>query len=94
VQPGEADHGALRRDPRAIWRALPDGVLVLGPGHRDPVAILGPAAEVWVLLAEPASVATLAATLEARYAGAAAEVRAGVEQVVDALRANHALVSA
>ncbi len=38
--------------PRALWRALPDGVLVLGAHMAVPVALTGPASSLWNLLDE------------------------------------------
>jgi hypothetical protein len=56
------------RADRVVWRRTLGGVVVL-PTHRstEPVALRGPAAEIWELLAEPMRASDLVAVLAETY---------------------------
>lgn len=57
------------RSQRALWRRLPDRVLVLGDGD-DVLQLSGTAAAVWDELARPIGPAELTERLAARYRAA------------------------
>jgi hypothetical protein len=82
--------GATRlvRSPDVLWRDLTDEVLLLGDGLTTPLAVVGPSADLWALLAEPRSVDELVAHLAARYQEEPATVRASVEATLESLEAS------
>lgn len=46
-----------RRAPGAVWRRLPDGIVVRRPGpDGDAVTLTGAAADLWIALASPTSI--------------------------------------
>jgi hypothetical protein len=73
------------RNPRALWRRSGIGVIVLGPGADQPRAILGPAAAVWDLTEQPATVDDMIAALSRHHRTDAEQVRSDVVTVVDEL---------
>jgi hypothetical protein len=77
------------RHPESLWRAAGDTVVVLpGAGEvRTPLCISGSAAQMWKRLAEPVSVAELAAELAEEYEADAAEIAADLAPVLDDLLA-------
>ena len=73
-----------RRREDVLWRRSLDAVILLPSGLDDPVTLPGTGASVWDVLAEPATVAELVATLAEAYDGADPSV---VEHDVRALLA-------
>jgi Coenzyme PQQ synthesis protein D (PqqD) len=56
------------RAERVLWRRTLGGVVVLPPqAATEPVALRGPAASIWELLAEPMTAADLVASLATTY---------------------------
>ncbi|HEY5014973.1 MAG TPA: PqqD family protein [Acidimicrobiia bacterium] len=74
------------RADRVLWRRTLGGVVVL-PTQRttEPVALRGPAAMIWELLAEPLRAADLLESLAATYGVGAHEVAADVAGALDLL---------
>jgi hypothetical protein len=69
-----------------LWRRTLDGVVVLmADDASEPVALRGPAAEIWELLAVPTSLADLTMALADEYGVAADQIRADVRGAVDDL---------
>ena len=60
--------GPWRRADPVLWRATLDGVVVLPSHGQDAVALRGPAAGIWELLAQPMTEAALVSALARRYA--------------------------
>jgi hypothetical protein len=58
---------AWYRAERVLWRRTLDGVVVLPADGSEPVALHGPAAGIWELLARPMTEADLVATLATTY---------------------------
>jgi Coenzyme PQQ synthesis protein D (PqqD) len=57
----------LRRSQGVVWRRTMDGVVVLPARSVEPIALLGPAANMWEMLAEPLTAAELVAALADHY---------------------------
>lgn len=57
----------LRRAQGVVWRRTMDGVVVLPAGAVEPIALLGPAANMWEMLAEPLTATELVAALADHY---------------------------
>ena len=77
-----------RRAEPVLWRRTLAGVVVLPTrGRREPVALDGPAAGLWELLAEPMSardvVAALAETYEVEDTRVAGDVGAALDVLVE-----------
>ena len=51
------------RHPRALWRRSSDRVVVLAPGHDEPLLLEGTGSVIWELLDEPIAEADLIALL-------------------------------
>ena len=84
----------LCRRPDALWRRLTDGVLVLAPdGDGEPLAVLGPAAVVWDLIAEPTPVEEVTSALVGAFGVDESVVARDVSAVIEALEANDLLVT-
>jgi hypothetical protein len=83
-----------RRRPDALWRRSLDAVLVLPAGSDEPITLAGTGPALWELLAEPCTVAQLAAVLSEAYGAEAATVEADVAPVVGELVRLQALESA
>jgi hypothetical protein len=56
-----------RRGVEVLWRRSLDAVVLLPPGHDEPVELAGSGPELWDLLVEPGTVAQLAAVLAAAH---------------------------
>jgi hypothetical protein len=72
----------------ALWRELPDAVVVLSPAgddRREPLAISGPGAELWHVLAEPLTAAGAADALASVYDVDAETILGDLESVLAAL---------
>jgi hypothetical protein len=77
---------AWRRAETVLWRRTLDGVIVLAElDGAEPVALRGPAAEIWELLGQPVSVAALTTTLATRYRVPVSEIAADVDRTIDEL---------
>lgn len=74
----EAPSGTFQRSPEAVWRALPDGVVILPRGADEPITVSGPGADVWSHLAEPHTRKSLATVLIGRYAEDPAVIEADI----------------
>ena len=83
-----------RRRPDALWRRSVDAVLVLPAGADEPVTLTGTGPALWELLAEPCTVAQLAAVLADAYDAPIETVEADIAPVVDELARVDALESA
>jgi hypothetical protein len=81
----------VQRRENVLWRSAP-GFLVLAHADGELVAFSGPAAEVWSLLAEPTSPATIAEVLAARYGADVAEVLRDLVPLFEALVARGCVV--
>jgi hypothetical protein len=86
-----ASHERFIRSADALWRNLPDGVLLLSPALEQPIAIIGSTAGVWSLLEHPRTLDGLALELAGRHGIDAAEVRGDVEATLRELH-SHSLV--
>jgi hypothetical protein len=61
------DGRRVRRSVRLLWRRTPDGILVLRPGGRDVLHLLGTAVELWELLDTPRAPADVVAELAQQF---------------------------
>ena len=82
-----AADGVWRRRDDALWRRSLDSVIVFPVGTDDPVTIGGSGAVVWDLLAEPATLDELVATLAEVYEGDAASIASDVADLLSQLEA-------
>jgi Coenzyme PQQ synthesis protein D (PqqD) len=77
-----------RRADTALWRRTLDGVVVLPIDGRAPLALRGPAARIWELLAQPLTIEELLEAIAAIYAverdAVAGEVGWAVGELADA----------
>jgi hypothetical protein len=80
----------------ALWRRLPDGVLVLTPALATPLAVTGSAAAVWDLLAVPTDTDTMCERLAHEHPDAPSleHVRSAVDEVLETLVDAGAVVAA
>jgi hypothetical protein len=80
----------------ALWRRLPDGVLVLTPALDTPLAVTGSAAAVWDLLTVPIDTDTMCERLALEHPDAPGleQVRDAVDEVLDTLVEKGAVVAA
>jgi hypothetical protein len=83
-----------RRRPDALWRRSLDAVLVLPVGTDEPVTLAGTGPALWELLAEPCTVAQLAAVLSEAFAAEPTTVVVDIAPVIDELVRLQALESA
>jgi hypothetical protein len=74
----------LVRSREALWRRLPDRLLVLSGGD-EVLTLAGTAVAVWDELAEPIEPSELAARLADRFHADAAEVEADLERLLERL---------
>lgn len=63
-----------RRADRVLWRRSADRVVLLCPGHDEPVALAGTGAAIWSALETPRSERELVRELATRYGTAEARV--------------------
>lgn len=89
----EALGGRFVRASDALWRELADGVLLLSPSLPQPIAVLGPAADAWDLLAEPTDVTDLVTELARRYQGDPDQVRRDLAPVLAELHQSALIVA-
>jgi hypothetical protein len=86
TDPRPPETPAWRRVESVLWRRTVDGVVVLPTaGEGEPVALHGPAAGIWELLAQPMTATDLVATLAATYGVADAQVAADIGGALDVL---------
>jgi hypothetical protein len=86
AEPLPAGTVAWRRAETILWRRTLDGVLVLGPSESaEPVALRGPAADIWELLSEPATVAAIGEALADGYGVPVDRIAPDVQRAVAAL---------
>jgi hypothetical protein len=75
------------RAARVLWRRTLAGVVLLPPDGAEPVALSGPAAGIWELLARPMTetdlVAALAATYQIREERVAGEVGPALDVLME-----------
>jgi hypothetical protein len=81
----------LRRSQGVVWRRTMDGVVVLPAHAEEPIALLGPAASVWELLAQPLTAAELVAGLADHYGVAPEHVSGEISATLDGLLRRGAL---
>jgi hypothetical protein len=81
----------FQRSPGAVWRALPDGVVILPPDADDPITVSGPGADVWTFLAQPHTTTSLATVLAERYSENATVIQADLESLLADLCAQGAV---
>ena len=86
-----ADHEVYVRAPAALWRAVPDALVVLGPKARKPRLITGPAAEVWGLLGQPVAFGRVVGALARAHQASPDVVRRDLQPVLRALRRDGAI---
>jgi hypothetical protein len=95
LDPGPALRPATRwrRDPRTLWRAAGDTIVLLPDGGdgQTPLTIHGSAALLWELLARPVSLAELASELAAAYGEEAEVIAADLAPALDGLLAASAV---
>ena len=85
VDRGENTSRRLRRSQGVVWRRTMDGIVVLPADADEPIALLGPAASVWEMLAEPLTAAELVAALASHYGVAPDRVTSEIRATLDGL---------
>jgi hypothetical protein len=75
----------LARAPDVLWRELPGEVILLGPTHELPLAVVGSTAAVWSLLTTPRTLDELASELARTYELDPDDIRSDVAATVDRL---------
>ena len=91
IDQGKDASSTLRRSQGVVWRRTMDGVVVL-PAHTDePIALLGPAANMWEMLAEPLTTAELVAALADHYGVEPDHVTSEISATLDGLLRRGAL---
>lgn len=91
IDRGEDTTSKLRRSQGVVWRRTMDGIVVL-PAHADePIALLGAAASVWELLAEPLTASEVVAALASHYEVAPEQVTSEIRATLDGLLRRGAL---
>lgn len=81
------------RSPRALFRRVPDGVVVLLLPDGEPELMTGPGGMLWDLLASGSTLDELTGELAARYDHDAAIVRHDLDHALDELRARRLVVA-
>lgn len=93
-RPGPAgDATRWIRSDRALFRRLPDGVLVLVLPDGEPELVTGPGGLLWDLLSSPRTLDELTDDLAARYDHDADIVRRDLATTLDGLRTRHLIVA-
>jgi hypothetical protein len=82
----------IARAPATLWRSGPFGRVILAPGDAEPVACTGTAAAVWDALAEPLTLAELAAALATAFGTDADTVTADIGPLLATWRASGAVI--
>lgn len=86
TDPSPPDTPAWSRVESVLWRRTLGGVVVLPTaGEGEPVALHGPAAGIWELLADPMTATDLVATLAATYGVDESQVATDVDAALDVL---------
>lgn len=85
------DDDVVVRARAALWRAIDDALVVLGPHVDRARVITGPAAELWFEVVTPVSLARVVAVLADRHATPRDLVQADVAEVADLLVRDGAL---
>ena len=91
IDGGKGTSSRLHRSQGVVWRRTMDGVVVLPAHAEEPIALLGPAASVWELLAQPLTAAELVAGLADRYGLAPEHVTSEINATLDGLLRRGAL---
>jgi hypothetical protein len=79
--------GTYTRGPAVLWRALDDRTLLLGREGDEVVSLMGAAADLWEVLAEPTEASEAVELLARAYGMADAEVASALAPVLlDLLR--------
>lgn len=86
-----ADDEVFIRTAVALWREVPDALVVLGPKARQPRLITGPAAEVWSLVGQPVAFGALVAALAEVHDVSPDVVRHDLQPVLRALHGDGAV---
>ncbi|MGH9025750.1 MAG: PqqD family protein [Acidimicrobiia bacterium] len=73
------------RDERALWRAAPGLIVVLGPRGQAPIALHGSAVALWAALDRPRTVTELVGHLALAFDSDPEIIRADVQPVLDQL---------
>ena len=81
------------RSERALFRRLPDGVVVLVLPDGEPELVTGPGGLLWDLLGSPRTLDELTDELAARYDHDRAVVRRDLEPTLDGLRTRQLIVA-
>ncbi|CCH72303.1 hypothetical protein BN11_1520016 [Nostocoides australiense Ben110] len=76
----------MRRAPDSLWRSIPGTLVLARPGGR-PIVALGPAAEIWGLLADDITAEQITQALLPRFAAEPETIRADVSVLLDRLEA-------
>lgn len=77
--------GRVRRSGTALWRRMPDRILV--HDRAEIHDLRGPAVAVWALLAEPQTLDQIVAELGDRFVGDRADIAADTATLLEQLRA-------
>jgi hypothetical protein len=80
-----------RRAEATLWRRTLDGIVVLPVDRCEPLALRGPAAGIWELLAQPMTLSELLDAIAATYGVDGATVADAVGDAVGALASVGAL---
>ncbi len=73
------------RCPEVLWRRSLDAVVLLAPGHAEPVTLAGSGPALWELLVEPGTVAQLATVLARDHDADPDTIEADIVPVIERL---------
>jgi hypothetical protein len=82
---------AYRRAPTALWRTTLSGVIILDKQSECPFRLNGTGADVWALLDQPRTLATLANELSDRFGSPVEQVSEAVEPLLTQLLSARAI---
>ena len=85
IDQGKYGSARLRRSEGVVWRRTMDGVVVLPANTAQPIALLGPAANMWEMLAEPLTAAELVNALADHYGVEPDHVTSEIRATLDGL---------
>jgi len=77
-----APAAAIRPAPEVLWRRVPDGFMLLGAGHDDPLLLSGTGADLWELLGAGSTFEGLIGELAGRYGTDPSRISSDVEEAV------------
>jgi hypothetical protein len=80
-----ASAAAIRPAPEVVWRRVPDGFMLLGLGHEDPLLLSGTGADLWELLGPGCAFEELVGELAGRYGTEPSRISNDVEAAVRTL---------